>query len=127
MLLFVRIGLLYKNELVKDDTNGDTLGMAKTHFEKSVQCYNELFDSLKDEDEFKVSIFDQFIQVYKALSDLHIKTKQTNEALLVCERGRGRALEELLAKKYSVASTITETTTSLQLNLDDFQTALQPF
>lgn len=119
------VGLFYKTKPAKDSCHDDRLGKAEEHFKKSVLCYNDLFDSLEDEDEFKVSIFDRFIQVYKALSDVCIETNRTNEALLVCERGRARALEVLLAKKYNIFTTLTEITISSQLNVEDFQKALR--
>ncbi|XP_020911100.1 tetratricopeptide repeat protein 28 [Exaiptasia diaphana] len=89
------IGLAYQEESsVKD------LSKSREHLEKSIQCYEKLFDDLKDNDQFKVSFVDTFIIAYKFLSQVYIKKRQSEEALLVCEHGRARALKDLLFLKY---------------------------
>lgn len=60
---------------------------------------------MKERDEFKITIFDTFIQVYKNLTEVLIRTEHIEEALLACERGKARALEDLLSLKYSLKGT----------------------
>ncbi|KAK3748421.1 hypothetical protein QZH41_005764 [Actinostola sp. cb2023] len=67
-----------------------------------LSCYDWVFDHIQEYDEFKVSIFETFIINYKILSLLLQKREEVIEALLVSERGRARALEDLLASKYSI-------------------------
>ncbi|KXJ14360.1 Tetratricopeptide repeat protein 28 [Exaiptasia diaphana] len=90
------ICVVYEDESIIKD-----LSKSKEHLEKSLQCYEKLFDDLKDNDQFKVSIVDTFITAYKTLSQVHIKSGQIEEALMVCERGRARALRDLLYFKYN--------------------------
>jgi CHAT domain-containing protein len=74
------------------------------HFLKeAIRCWDWLFDHLQPEqDNFKISIADTFITTYKLLTTVLIKTRQTEEALLVCDRGRARALGDILVSKYRI-------------------------
>ncbi|KXJ10023.1 Tetratricopeptide repeat protein 28 [Exaiptasia diaphana] len=106
-------GIVYQEE-----SNIKDLNKSKEHLEESIQCYEKLFDDLKDNDQFKVSILDTFIKTYKILSQVYIKTRQSEQALLVCEHGRARALRDLLSLKYNT----TKKTESKELELADVKT-----
>ncbi|KXJ27502.1 tetratricopeptide repeat protein 28 [Exaiptasia diaphana] len=110
------IGNVYR--IVPDKTvDNDFLYKAKEHFERGIQCFEELFDNLKEKDQFKISIFDTFIQVYKNLTEVLIRAEDIEEALLACERGKSRALDDLLSMKF----TLKDMATRDLLNLGDPQ------
>ncbi|KAK3703343.1 hypothetical protein QZH41_001506 [Actinostola sp. cb2023] len=72
-------------------------------FKDCLRCYEWLYNNIQD-DEFKISIFDEsFILIYRTLTKhLLQRNDWVTEALLVSERGRARALEYLLVTKYSI-------------------------
>jgi CHAT domain-containing protein len=70
----------------------------------SVLCYEWLFDHLQDEDQLKISIVDTFIQTHDYLTAVLIRSLKADEALLLAERGRARALGDLLMVKYGVTN-----------------------
>ncbi|KAK3753490.1 hypothetical protein QZH41_006191 [Actinostola sp. cb2023] len=69
---------------------------------KCLRCFDWLYDNIQD-DEFKISVFDEtFISNYRHLTNALLQRNEVTEALLVSERGRARALEDLLVTKYSI-------------------------
>ena len=57
---------------------------------------------LRDNDQFKISLLDKYATPYKFLSGLFLMIGKFNEALCVEERGRARALADLMSAQYSV-------------------------
>ena len=81
--------------------NQDNLKRSVKYFKDALQCFEWLFDHLESHDKFKISIFDTFIGTYQVLMELLIDLKQSEEALLISEHGRARALADVLDAKYS--------------------------
>ncbi|KAK3739528.1 hypothetical protein QZH41_016202 [Actinostola sp. cb2023] len=95
-----RIDCVLKNDKVLEEK----YLLKSIEFNKDcLRCYEWLYNNIQD-DEFKISIFDDtFIRIYRNLSmDLVQRNDWVTEALLVSERGRARALEDLLVTKYSI-------------------------
>ena len=76
---------------------------SRVYLEEALRCREWVFDNLKDRDDFKISILDKYIITYKLLSTVLIETQQIEEALLVSDRGRARALGDVLISKYNMA------------------------
>jgi tetratricopeptide (TPR) repeat protein len=70
--------------------------LAEEYLREAIRSFEMVFASLGSQDEFKISIFDQYTHCYKCLSLVLIKMKQIKEALLVSDRCRARALRDLL-------------------------------
>ncbi|KXJ14764.1 Tetratricopeptide repeat protein 28 [Exaiptasia diaphana] len=79
---------------------------SEDYFLESIKCNEWLFHNLGEEfeDAFKVSIVDTYIHTYQLLIGKYIATDETGpeETLLVSEKTRGRALEDLLKQKYGL-------------------------
>ncbi|KAK3755672.1 hypothetical protein QZH41_000641 [Actinostola sp. cb2023] len=92
----------------KSDYNKDTsdtllpIQKSERYCRESLQCYESLFDNLGDQDQFKISIVDTFIKTYQLLTAVYIETGEIEQALLVSERKRARALEDILTAKYNL-------------------------
>ncbi|KAK3751557.1 hypothetical protein QZH41_006078 [Actinostola sp. cb2023] len=69
---------------------------------EDVRCREWIFDHLQEEDHLKISILETFIAHYKGLAILLLQTNENEEALLVSELGRARALDDLLVSKYNM-------------------------
>jgi CHAT domain-containing protein/tetratricopeptide (TPR) repeat protein len=81
---------------------------------ESLRCWDWMFEHLPEQDDFKISIVDTFIITYKRLATVLIETQQIEEALLVCDRGRARALGDLLTAKYGITKENTCGSTQLE-------------
>lgn len=88
---------------------------AKEHLEESIRCCEILFKNLGSNDSLKISIVDMYIEAYKTLTQVCTDNGDNDEAILVSERGRARALEDLLSTKYGVNSLREPNTGSLGL------------
>lgn len=112
---FLSTGSLY----CRSDSEFKNLSKAEEHLKSSLECYEKLFDDLKDKDQFKISFLDTYVITIKLLTDVRLQTGQPEEALLVCERGRACALRDVLRMKCKT----TEISGSKQklLNLDDLK------
>ena len=87
---------------MQQDSNQSTYAKeAESHFKKSIQSFESVFDDL-DQDQYKISILDTFIDAYRRLTSVHVHNHQTEEGLLVSDRGRARALRDILTVKYSM-------------------------
>ncbi|XP_031553143.1 tetratricopeptide repeat protein 28-like [Actinia tenebrosa] len=75
---------------------------SENYLKKSLLCYEKLFDDLGEQEKMKISIVDTFILAYKLLTMVYIETKQEQKALLMTERGRARALGDILMAKYTL-------------------------
>ncbi|KAK3747832.1 hypothetical protein QZH41_004940 [Actinostola sp. cb2023] len=85
-----------------DDKYTQTIQQAETYLRESLRCSNELFDDLREYHQFKISIVDKFILSYKYLTSVLIETNQSEEALVISERGRARVLKDTLVSKYEL-------------------------
>ena len=84
----------------------DAMKQSEEYFQKSIKCNEWLFHNLGEqfEDAFKVSIVDTYIHTYQLLIGKYIATEETGpeKTLLLSEKTRGRALEDLLKQKYGL-------------------------
>ncbi|KAK3751341.1 hypothetical protein QZH41_000832 [Actinostola sp. cb2023] len=124
------LGLLYF-ELATADTDPDrqtstqeNYKQVEMYLKEAIQGSDWHFHHLQDLDRFKISIFNQFIPMYNILTATLIETCQIEEALLVCERGRGRALSDLLISKYYISHQDAAALESPLLSYDDVQAVL---
>ena len=57
---------------------------------------------LRDNDQYKISLLDEYASSYKCLSAMFLSTAKFNEALCAEELGRARALADLMSAQYSL-------------------------
>ncbi len=69
-----------------------------------IEARESLRRILRDNDAYKVSIFEQQARTYRLLQKVLIAQNKTNDALEIAERGRARAFVELLARRSTTAS-----------------------
>jgi tetratricopeptide (TPR) repeat protein len=91
---FELIGVLYY-------VNGQ-LNFAEKYLREAIQCFEKVFESLGNHDNFKVNIVDRYIYCYKCLSVVLIENNKIKEAHLVSDRCRARALKDLFTSKYGM-------------------------
>ncbi|KAK3744208.1 hypothetical protein QZH41_003560 [Actinostola sp. cb2023] len=96
------IGKTCKHKIKCTPSDPLTIKKAEEYLKKSLQCYDWLFENLGEQDQYKISILDKFINTYKLLTEVYIETEQSEKALLISERKRGRALEDILTAKYNM-------------------------
>ena len=82
----------------------DDLHGAEISLKESLRCFQEVFKFLYQQDNYKVSIVDTYIEAYRLLTEVLIASGKVKEALLVSERGRAQALKDKLIMKYSLPS-----------------------
>ena len=82
-------------------SNGN-IHRAESSFKESLRCFEEVFKSLHNQDDYKVSIVDTYIEVYHWLRHVLIASGKEEEALLVSERGRSQALRDKLIMLYGL-------------------------
>ena len=75
---------------------------AELQAEESLQCFEKLFENTPKQDQFKISIRDTFISTHRLLTEILLNQGKTKESLAVAEKGRARALAELM--HHSVSS-----------------------
>lgn len=75
---------------------------AEHHLKRAVLFDQELFDSALRQDCYKVSMCEHGIDAYRTLIWVLLLQKKAEEGLLVAERGRSRALAELMTTCYSL-------------------------
>ena len=74
-------------------------------YEKCVQHSEEIEEILGNKDEHKVSISNRHGMSYYHLSRMLIKDKQQMKALVIADRGRTRALADLMRSNYGIQTT----------------------
>ncbi len=79
-----------------------SLTEAETHFQQGIEVYESL--RVKLEDAHKISIFETQSNVYLGLQQVLIAQNKINNALEIAERGRARALVDLLKQNVSTPS-----------------------
>ncbi|KXJ19383.1 Tetratricopeptide repeat protein 28 [Exaiptasia diaphana] len=80
----------------------DNIVKSEQYLRKALDCFDFLFQHLYQRDHLKVSIFDDFTEDYKLLTTVLIETDKVQEALLVSDGGRARALGDRLIFKYGM-------------------------
>jgi len=89
--------------LTWDMLSAGNIEEAKTNLFASIHKCEDMRNSLRDNDQFKVSFLDgDHVLPYQMLSSLFCTTGDPNEALYVVELERARALADLMSAKYSV-------------------------
>jgi CHAT domain-containing protein/lipopolysaccharide biosynthesis regulator YciM len=78
---------------------------AEENLRNSIAVKEAIRKDLGNNDAFKVSIFETQAKSYRLLQQALIAQNQTTEALLIAERGRARALIELLAQRQQLSFT----------------------
>ena len=92
----------YHEDDVDTGNRHENMNKSANYLQEALQCWEWIFDHLEGQDKFKISIFDTFIVSYQELMQVQIYLKQVEEALLVSERGRARALGDVLDPKCSL-------------------------
>ena len=72
------------------------------HLKRAVLFYQELFDGALRQDYYKVSRCEHSVRVYRLLILVLLTQNKAEEGLLVAERGRSKALAELMTTSYSL-------------------------
>lgn len=103
--LYYTLGVVSRQKQDQDDATSH-MKQAEHHLKESLQCYERLFDDLQEQDQFKVSLLERFHKVYKLLTIVCLENQDPVGGLLVSERGRARALGDLLHMKYGVQEQI---------------------
>ena len=80
----------------------DDICGGEANLKESLRCFQEIFKSLHEQDDYKVSIVDTYIVVYRELTEVLVSSGKEEEALLVSERGRSQALRDKLMMKYGL-------------------------
>lgn len=75
---------------------------AERHLKRAVLFYQELFDGALRQDYYKVSRCEHSVRVYRLLILVLLTQNKAEEGLLVAERGRSKALAELMTTSYSL-------------------------
>ena len=79
---------------------------AAWNLSKSVQKFENLREFLGDNDQIKISFFEETVFSYRNLSALFCEARYLNCALYVSELGRARALADLLSTQYAMKNQI---------------------
>ncbi|WP_235006950.1 CHAT domain-containing protein, partial [Calothrix rhizosoleniae] len=69
---------------------------AENHLRQAITTYEDIRKLLLNKDTWKVSIFEQQARTYRLLQQVLIARKQPQQALVISEQGRTRALVEIL-------------------------------
>jgi CHAT domain-containing protein/Flp pilus assembly protein TadD len=86
-------------ELGKSFFKDGNLQTAKVNFQKAIQVFESIRSDLGNKDSFKVSLFESQADTYRLLQQVLVSQNQPNQALEIAERGRARALAELLIER----------------------------
>ena len=85
---------------------GENLPEVEPNLLKSIKKSEEIRVFLRNEDQFKISFFDEHVSPYRLLCKLFCLTGKHVEALYVVELGRARALADIMSAQYSVEQQI---------------------
>ena len=80
----------------------ENIDEAVSHLLESIKTSEEIRGFLRDNDQFKISFFDEHFSPYQLLSSLFCMTGKHYQALHVVELGRARALADLMSVRYCV-------------------------
>ena len=84
------------------ECEGSHLEEAVEKYQKSVDCYNKVRESLKGKDNLAISFRDSHQKAYTALWRTLLRLDRTNDALSAVEQGRAQALVDLLHLRHGV-------------------------
>ena len=84
------------------ECEGSHLEKAVKNYQESVDCYNEVRESLKGKDNWAISFRDSHQKAYTALWRTLLRLDRTNDALSAVEQGRAQALVDLLHLRHGV-------------------------
>ena len=90
---------------------------AEDNGREGLQCYENLFENAPKQDELKVSILDTFSNPYKLLAQVLLLRNKKEEALVIAERGRSKALRDLILSSRLDRHTESSTTHAQALGL----------
>lgn len=93
-----QIGVSYAFAAV--DTPGANFEKARYYFLEAIRKHEHIREDLKDE--YKILVDDQNIAQYGALALILACLQEVDAELSFAERGRARALEDLMSKKYAI-------------------------
>ncbi len=80
---------------------------AEVNLRSAITLWESIRADLKNNDAFKVSLFDTQALSYQLLQQALIAQNQTNKALEIAEQGRARALAELLIQRQMLTNSAT--------------------
>ena len=86
------------------------------HLKRAVLFYQELFDGALRQDYYKVSRCEHSVRVYRLLILVLLTQNKAEEGLLVAERGRSKALAELMTTSYSLKTSEANEARALSLS-----------
>ena len=89
---------------------------AERHLKRAVLFYQELFDDALRQDYYKVSRCEHSVRVYRLLILVLLTQNKAEEGLLVAERGRSKALAELMTTSYSLKTSEANEARALSLS-----------
>ena len=89
---------------------------AERHLKRAVLFYQELFDDALRQDYYKVSRCEHSVRVYRLLILVLLTQNKVEEGLLVAERGRSKALAELMTTSYSLKTSEANEARALSLS-----------
>ena len=75
---------------------------AEDSIRKSLECFELLFDHVGENDQFKIALVEKHKQSYKLLFKVLVDTGKEEEALLLADGYRARALKDILLLKYGM-------------------------
>lgn len=93
-----QLGVSYA--LAAANTPGDNFEKARHYFLESIASHDNIREDLKDE--YKIMVDNQNIAQYEALALILARLQEVDGALSIAERGRARALEDLMSKRYNI-------------------------
>lgn len=85
----------------RDDVSG-----AEDFYKSSVKLFDETRALLQSNDEWKISLRNQYDHIYKLLWLVQLEQNKHEEALSTAERGRAQALMDLMEAEYGVKSRV---------------------
>ncbi|XP_031575409.1 tetratricopeptide repeat protein 28-like [Actinia tenebrosa] len=77
-------------------------GNAEKSLKDSLRCYELIFVGLKQNDRFKIAFVDKYKETFKLLLKVLIETNKKEEALLLSDHYRAKALKDLLVSSYGM-------------------------
>lgn len=89
---------------------------AERHLKRAVLFYQELFDGALRQDYYKVSRCEHSVRAYRLLILVLLTQNKAEEGLLVAERGRSKALAELMTTSYSLKTSEANEARALSLS-----------
>ncbi|OLP20005.1 hypothetical protein BST81_02725 [Leptolyngbya sp. 'hensonii'] len=88
---------------------------AEASLRSAISVWDKIRGRLGENDQFKVSIFEQFARIYTTLQEVLAAQNQPEAALEISEQGRARAFAELLARRRQPGKTFVEPLTPIQI------------